>query len=198
MELLNLFQSIAITPVLIQTISCVAYCPNPSEEEYCYYSDNYIPGSSNLIDYSGMNVCADAYTTHTTILNGVSDMGNEWLNVYNINIEKLNMMCVLEENWDDEGALPFSSELIEKVRSLLKHLNQYQPDIFPKTDSRIQLEFYTENNRYLKITVSETICDIYSTDNFNYNDDFFETYPFNEANIYRTVMLFYSNNLGKK
>ncbi len=193
-------KSITLAPVLITTIiSCVADCSEPTNIGYEPAVYDFIDKNDAELEKqvnAGITVSLNSYTPYITSYNGAGNMEDDVLNTYHLNINKLRMMSVLEENWDEEGALPFSADLIEKVKMILQHLNQYQPDIFPKNDSRIQLEFYSEDNRFLKIAVSEKKCDVYSTDNFNYRNDFFDSFDFNEFTIYKIVAQFYANDLN--
>lgn len=183
--------------IAITIISCVADCSKSTVVDYKTYKsviNDVVP--DNKSNNARIKLFTNAYTPYITSgINGVEKMENDFMNTYNLNFNKLKVMSNLEENWDDDGAMTFSAELIENVKSLLLHLKPYQPDIFPKNDSRIQLEFFSKDNRFLKIILSEKQIDVYSTDNFNYKNDFFDTFEFNETKIYDIVSQFYKNNL---
>lgn len=183
--------------VAITIISCVADCSRPANIDYNPYKTVMSDAiHSNQNNNARIKSFVNAYTPYIiSCINGVEKKENDFMNTYNLNFNKLKVMSNLEENWDDEGAMTFSAELIEKVKSLLLHLNPYQPDIFPKNDSRIQLEFFSKDNRFLKIILSEKSFDVYSTDNFNYKNDFFDTFELNEKKIYDIVSQFYKNKL---
>lgn len=60
----------------------------------------------------------------------------------------------LEENWDGNGALPFTDKLIKTVEKILKQI-KYSPEVFPTERQSIQLEFEKSNDDYLEFEVFE-------------------------------------------
>lgn len=71
------------------------------------------------------------------------------------NLKILDEISKLEQNWNQYDADPFSKELIDKVKNIIKNL-KYQPDyIFPTARNSIQLEYYNKNNDYLEFEIFE-------------------------------------------
>lgn len=71
-----------------------------------------------------------------------------------MNLEKLEQIALLQENWDGEGAKPFSSSLINKVREIILRL-QNQPEMFPTACDSIQIEYDGIDGSYLEFEISE-------------------------------------------
>lgn len=61
------------------------------------------------------------------------------------NLNKLNMIQNLKNNWDLHGAKPFNQHLIKLCRTLLIRL-KWQPEIFPTANDSIQFEFENVDN----------------------------------------------------
>lgn len=66
----------------------------------------------------------------------------------------LNSIQLLERNWNDNEAEPFSDDLISKTKEILPSL-EVQPQIFPTARNSIQLEYEKENNDYLEFEIYE-------------------------------------------
>lgn len=106
------------------------------------------------------------------------------------NIEKLNRIATLENNWDGNDAKPFDPAFITNIKQLLIKLDQKQPNIFPINNSSIQAEFYIQTN-YLELTISKTECEAYITDGKNLSRDIFENFDYDENKILSIVRNFY-------
>ena len=70
--------------------------------------------------------------------------------------------------------------------------------MFPKYDSRIQLEFYDKDERYLQLVLSENTCELYYTDGINFDNDMFDEFKYDETYIEVCVSKFYGNNLYER
>lgn len=70
----------------------------------------------------------------------------------NENLRTVLQISHLEENWNEYGAGPFSSELIYKVESILLRLKK-QPEVFPTAAGSIQLEYDGDNGSYLEFQI---------------------------------------------
>lgn len=70
----------------------------------------------------------------------------------NENLRTLLQIRNLEENWNEYGAGPFSSELIDKVENILLYLKK-QPEVFPTAMGSIQLEYDGDNGSYLEFQI---------------------------------------------
>ncbi|MBR6238246.1 MAG: hypothetical protein IKQ83_04275 [Lachnospiraceae bacterium] len=71
------------------------------------------------------------------------------------NLKKLKNIAELRENWNGNGAKPFSGSLIKKVRSLLEAL-PIQPEVFPTALQTIQLEFDNARHDHMEIEIDES------------------------------------------
>ncbi len=72
----------------------------------------------------------------------------------------LDSYGVLPQNWDDHGAKPFSSKLIDRCHEIVDGL-QYSPFISPTGCNSIQFEF-EYNNSYFEFEVYEDKIKLYS------------------------------------
>ena len=72
---------------------------------------------------------------------------------YSVNTERLNLMSNFKDNWDGQGAVPFSKEVIEKAKKLIETLQFRQPTVVPTTYGSVQIEFEKSNGDYLQINV---------------------------------------------
>ena len=86
-------------------------------------------------------------------------MDNEKIN----NIEKLDQIAKLEDDWDGEGARSFSNVLIQNVKNILMSL-KYQPEVFPTACDTIQIEYERENGSYLEIEISTEDAKVFAVD----------------------------------
>ena len=71
---------------------------------------------------------------------------------FNENMKTLSIIESLEENWNGYGAPPFQKELIDKVKCIIKNLDE-QPEIFPTGRGTIQLEYESKDKSYLEFEV---------------------------------------------
>lgn len=71
------------------------------------------------------------------------------------NLQKLQIISSLKDNWNGEGASAFDVELIKKVGSILPVLAK-QPEIFPTSVGSIQLEYDGSNDSYLEMEISNS------------------------------------------
>lgn len=60
--------------------------------------------------------------------------------IYYWNMSRLELMRGFSENWDDEGGMPFSPELIDAVEELIADL-RFQPSVSPTGRASIQLDY---------------------------------------------------------
>ncbi len=75
-------------------------------------------------------------------------------NTFEENLEILNDISQLEENWNDNGAPSISNNLIERMRGMLLVL-PVQPEIFPTARPSVQFEYEKEDGDYLKFELLE-------------------------------------------
>ena len=85
------------------------------------------------------------------------------------NINKLNKISALKDNWDGYGAEHFSHSIVRDAKDMLQKLLK-QPEIFPTADGTIQMEYEKENGDYLEIQFSDApLCEVYMSENQNEN-----------------------------
>ena len=70
------------------------------------------------------------------------------------NLTKLKEISSLKYNWNGNGATPFSSKFIDRIRIILNYI-EIQPEIFPTACNSIQFEYDGPNNSYLELEIRE-------------------------------------------
>ncbi len=75
-------------------------------------------------------------------------------NVKMHNLEKLNVIKGLSENWNGNGAPPFPESLTDKIAAFLDKLI-IQPEIFPTALCTIQLEYDNSRRDHMEIEISD-------------------------------------------
>lgn len=73
--------------------------------------------------------------------------------LYN-NLKKIKGISDLKDNWNDNNAKKFSSELISIVKNILENIVE-QPEIFPTANNSIQMEYELIDNSYLEFEIFE-------------------------------------------
>ncbi|MCL2095378.1 MAG: hypothetical protein FWH10_00570, partial [Oscillospiraceae bacterium] len=76
------------------------------------------------------------------------------------NIRKIQEYSKLKENWDFEGAQPFSKELIALALDKILGLN-IQPKVFPTVCECIQFEYEKPNGDYLEFEIYEKKIEVF-------------------------------------
>ena len=69
-------------------------------------------------------------------------------------MEKLSVISNLKDNWNGNGAAPFTKKLIEKVADIVDKL-LIQPEIFPTALGTIQLEFDNSRRDHMELEIGE-------------------------------------------
>lgn len=162
-------------------------------------SENEVINSNNF-DYAEIKRIITAYTDNDidskkiiVPYRSIPMQSTPETDIFRKNIEKLNEMALLDNNWDDNGAQAFDKTLLDNVKHLLVSLKDHQPDIFPTNNSTVQAEFYIQNN-YLELILSKDKCEVYITDGENLDKDFFDDFEYDEEKIKHIVSSFYSKN----
>ncbi len=70
------------------------------------------------------------------------------------NLNKIIRIEELKDNWDGDGAEPFSKSLISSVRQIITGL-YIQPEVFPTAADSIQLEYEKDDGSYLEFEIGE-------------------------------------------
>ena len=79
------------------------------------------------------------------------------------NLKKLDAILSAENNWNGYGAAAFSSNLITKVKSIIRFLS-IQPKVFPTSRNSIQLEYENTRGAYLEFEIFESYITIFTMD----------------------------------
>lgn len=103
-----------------------------------------------------------------------------------MNLEKLEQIAQLKEDWDGDGAQPFSNCLISRVREIIMRL-QNQPEIFPTACDSIQIEYDGTDGSHLEFEISENDVNVYSVD----KDGYEKNYSIEPESIDKVVEEFY-------
>lgn len=93
----------------------------------------------------------NTYNNNTITLGGVCVMNTYDLNE---NIETLESFLTLPENWNDNGAMPPSKELVNKMKGIVSVL-PIQPEIFLTARDSIQFQYEKDNGDYLEFELFE-------------------------------------------
>lgn len=127
-----------------------------------------IPVSESGISLSFDNNESIISSVHTYTSSDDADMGVACMYInedMRDNLNQLDMIEQLEDDWNGEGAAAFSKELIARVRDIIMQL-KLQPEVFPTARDSIQFEYYI-NNKYLEVEFNEqSECKIFSSDEF--------------------------------
>lgn len=75
-------------------------------------------------------------------------------NVRKHNLDKLNVIRSLKDNWNGNGAPAFSRTLTDKAEQLINELD-IQPEIFPTALNTIQLEYDNSRRDHMEIEIGE-------------------------------------------
>lgn len=87
--------------------------------------------------------------------------GSDYMNISRLhNLEKLDSILALPNNWNENGAEKFNQKLVDRCKSLLDIL-PIQPEIFPTAANSIQFEYEKGNGDYLEFNVCEDNVYIY-------------------------------------
>ena len=71
-------------------------------------------------------------------------------------MDKLEMINILENDWDGNEAKAFSPAFIEKVSEIVSELS-IQPEVFPTALGTIQLEFDNSRRDHMEIEIGESV-----------------------------------------
>lgn len=108
------------------------------------------------------------------------------------NIQRLDKIASMPDNWNENNAKHFTKELVDKCKRIISILS-IQPELFPTANNSIQMEYEKENGEYLELNVRENCVDVYLT----YKDESEEEYSITsqeEQKIKETVDNFYARN----
>ena len=88
------------------------------------------------------------------------------------NLEKIQDISELKDNWNGNGASAFNDTLIQKMKYLILRLN-VQPEIFPTARGSIQFEYEKETGEYLEFELFDTRLEVLTmgSDGNNYSYD---------------------------
>lgn len=105
--------------------------------------------------------------------------------------EKLSVISNLKDNWNDNGAAPFSKKLVEKVADIVDKL-LIQPEIFPTALGTIQLEFDNSERNHMELEIGEQgETEVFIT--YSNGQDAFERITVSAESINRILSVFMEN-----
>ena len=93
-------------------------------------------------------------------------------NIIKENLEKIQDISELKDDWNGNGASAFKDTLIQKMKYLILRLN-VQPEIFPTVCGSIQFEYEKETGEYLEFELFDTKLKVLTmgSDGNNYSYD---------------------------
>jgi hypothetical protein len=112
---------------------------------------------SDRIQFKGLSTKADYCFIHTNNI--------DFANLVNLilftpdnyklskNLERIDEFALLEQNWNDNDAVPFNKNLLNRVRAIICDLD-IQPEVFPTAAESIQIE-YEIKGKYLEFEIFE-------------------------------------------
>lgn len=71
------------------------------------------------------------------------------------NLKKLEMIAMLQDNWNGNGAKAFSPNLISKVQNMIVFL-EIQPEVFPTACESLQLEYDKQDGSHMEVELTES------------------------------------------
>ena len=88
------------------------------------------------------------------------------------NLEKIQNISQLKDDWNGNGASAVKDTLIKKMKYLILRLN-IQPEIFPTARGSIQFEYEKETGEYLEFELFDTRLEVLTmgSDGNNYSYD---------------------------
>ncbi len=98
----------------------------------------------------------------------------------------LGEIAALKYNWNENGAEPFSSDLIEKCKNLLSYLI-YTPFISPTACGSIQFEYEKDSGDYLEFEIFQDKIKVYSSTMANGEQECILTGDFVSENMQQLV-----------
>ena len=105
------------------------------------------------------------------------------------NLNRLNSISELKDDWNGNGAPAFDDSVIEKVRALLVKLT-IQPEIFPTALQTIQFEYDNSRRDHMEIEIGDS--DLAEVFFVSYNGtESFETIPATVTGINKRVSAFF-------
>lgn len=75
-------------------------------------------------------------------------------------LEKLNLIGIMQDGWNDNNANKFSEDLINRCKEIVSLLS-IQPEIFPTGANSIQFEYEKDNNDYLEFNIFKNRIEIF-------------------------------------
>lgn len=139
-----------------------------------------------------INMDNNAYNRHTEYMRvGDSEMGR----IYDLNegrdLQVLDDIALLEENWNDNGAPSFDEKMINQMRKIINKLT-IQPEVFPTANGSIQFEYENEKGGYLEFELfNDNRLKVFSEDSDRSNTTCYMSLDVPE--IEKVVRQFYAN-----
>lgn len=154
-----------------------------SVDVYYFLSDRYEHCSTSSVDINGKGhlIPIWRYNDITSIkqinydieLCSIEVLDSEfkfpWLSDYYENIDRLNDMLALEDNWDGYGSIKPKEEIINYIKDTILPMLYLQPEVFPTVNGGIQIEYAFGRNHLNIEFLSTTKFSIFKTTENNPN-----------------------------
>lgn len=157
---------------------------------------------SNISNDITESVCVPVRKEHISVnypqnisCNAIYSQGDIFMNVSSDaikNIQKLDKIANLPDDWNENKAKPFSKELIDKCKRLISSLS-IQPELFPTAANSIQLEYEKDNGEYLEFNIRENSVDVYQIYGDKHEEEF-TIYSRVDEKVKETVDDFYARD----
>lgn len=137
---------------------------------------------------------AELSLEHEAIKDEINNLRKIYSENYQLKKKLNNINTILSfkkfgNNWNGNGAEPFSENLIQKALDFINSANlKFQPNVFPTGRQSIQLEYEKPNGNYLEIEIFENKYSAYSE--INDKETEYESLSINE--IMKLIDEFYS------
>lgn len=86
--------------------------------------------------------------------------GEEMSNSMIKNLNKIDEFARLEMNWNGYGAIPFTGNLLDLSRNIIKQI-KIQPKVFPTGRQSIQFEYENNSGKYLELEIFEDHTEVF-------------------------------------
>lgn len=137
---------------------------------------------------------AEISLEHDFIKDEINNLSKIYSENYQLKKKLNNINTILSfkkfgTNWNENGAEPFSEEIIQKALEFINSANlKFQPNVFPTGRQSIQFEYEKSNGNYLEIEIFEDKYSVYS----EIDDKEIEYEPLSINEIMKLIDDFYS------
>ena len=153
------------TSAIAGTLFIVSIFTGGNQTEIVTLKNNMI-AEENIIKQNGQSDIYKSDTNMNCIFFNLSTYDNSNYSVEKVdnivgnddkiyNLNKLDEIATLQDDWDNNGAKAFSEKLIDKAKNLIEYL-AIQPEVFPTSCDTLQLEYDKMDGSHLEIEFGES------------------------------------------